>query len=77
MEINIKCFATLSSFQPKNSENFFIEEDIDIIDLIEKLGLNAEDIKIVFINGRIVKLNKNTKLKNGDRVGFFPAVGGG
>ncbi|MDR0547954.1 MAG: MoaD/ThiS family protein [Deltaproteobacteria bacterium] len=44
-------------------------------DLALKLGLPLSEIKIVMLNGRRVTIE--VKLNAGDRVGFFPAVGGG
>lgn len=43
--------------------------------LAQRIGLPLEEIKFVMINGRQLPLE--TKLANGDRVAYFPAVGGG
>lgn len=45
------------------------------LELARKIGLPIEDVKITMLNGRRVELN--TPVKDGDRVAFFPAVGGG
>ena len=42
---------------------------------MKKIDLDENLVKIIFVNGKIVSLN--TKLCQDDRVGFFPAVGGG
>ena len=39
------------------------------------LGLPLEEIRIVMINGRQEELS--CPLRDGDRVAYFPAVGGG
>lgn len=43
--------------------------------LIDQLGLEAKDVKIIMVNGRASP--PETPLKDGDRVGLFPPVGGG
>ena len=44
-------------------------------DLIEHLGLPAEQVKIVFVNNVIQ--GREHPLAGGDGVGIFPPVGGG
>ena len=75
MKIKVKCFATLAKFGPQNDEPLEVTKDITVSELMKQINLKKEDVKIVFVNGVIVKLSK--VLKEGDRVGFFPAVGGG
>ncbi len=43
--------------------------------LAEKIGLPMAEIKIVMLNGRHATLEQT--VKDGDRVSYFPAVGGG
>jgi sulfur carrier protein ThiS len=43
--------------------------------LAERLGLPLDEIKIVVLNGRRVPWS--ALAADGDRVGFFPALGGG
>jgi sulfur carrier protein ThiS len=52
-----------------------ISQSLTALDLAQQLTLPPEDIKIVMLNGRRVSLE--TLIEDGDRVGFFPAVGGG
>lgn len=75
MGITVKCYATLSAFQPDNAENFPINKDETIASLIQRLGIAPEEVKITFVNSRSVDVS--TSLNEGDRVGIFPAVGGG
>lgn len=44
-------------------------------ELAAEIGLPIAEIKIVMVNGR--RSAMTTPLADGDRVGFFPAVGGG
>ena len=75
INIELRLFANLTKFLPKNHDNFPIDENINVKQLILKLGIDIDQAKIIFINGR--KKTYEDFLKNGDRVGIFPPVGGG
>ena len=75
MSLTIKCFATLSPFQPEDNENYPFAEGDTVTTVMEQLGLPQEEVHIIFINGRHV--GRDTQVSDGDRLGFFPAVGGG
>lgn len=48
---------------------------LTVAGLLADLGIPAAQVKIVMLNGRSAGLE--TPLAEGDRLGFFPAVGGG
>jgi molybdopterin converting factor small subunit len=73
--ITIKLFATLKQFTPVSSENYPIRSGITVKKLLEELGVPEEAVKLVFIDG--VKSDLGFVLKGSERVGIFPAVGGG
>ena len=75
MNITVKCFATLSSFQPKDEEHFPLEAGETVAGLIERLGIAPGMVAVMFVNG--VHADGDRVLADGDRVGLFPAVGGG
>jgi sulfur-carrier protein len=75
IKIELRLFADLRTFQPEDSLNYQIKKGTNIKELLEKLGINTERAKIIFINGK--KKNINDSLKHRDRVGIFPPVGGG
>lgn len=75
MELEIKCFATLMDYAPADGLLRNVDEGIDVAGVMLLLGLPPEDVKIIFVNG--VHAEPEAALKSGDRVGFFPAVGGG
>ncbi len=52
-----------------------MEDGITVQKLLEVLGLADDQVKLVFINGAHV--SREAIISNGDRVGLFPAVGGG
>ncbi len=74
MKVEVTCFATLREYSPKGGY-LEIDEGAQVIDVIDKLRINKDDVKVIFVNGTHAKLG--TPLKDGDRVGLFPAVGGG
>ena len=52
-----------------------LPEGSTIADLASILNLPEDEIKVTFVNGR--SRSSETGLADGDRVGFFPPVGGG
>ncbi|MBU1228511.1 MAG: MoaD/ThiS family protein [Proteobacteria bacterium] len=75
MNIAIQCFATLSRFTPPDSASFAVSPGETAGQLAARLGIPPEDLKLVFVNGVHVELD--APLQDGDRVGLFPAIGGG
>lgn len=75
MHVTIKCFATLSRFTPPDAEAFAVTPGETTGGLAQRLGIPMAELKLVFINGAHVELD--AALADGDRVGLFPAVGGG
>ncbi len=74
MKVTVKLFASLQ-------ENRFDEkvhtchEGITIQMLIDELSLPADKVAVIFINN--THAQKDQAVNNGDRVSFFPPVGGG
>ena len=73
--ITIKLFASLKRFLPASSENYPIEPGITVKKLLEELCVPRDEVKLIFIDG--VKHDLGAILNGGERVGIFPAVGGG
>jgi sulfur-carrier protein len=73
--IDLKLYATLNKFSPASSEEYPVEPGATVLSVIEKLGIPAQEAKLIFING--VKGDLTTPLNGGERVGIFPPVGGG
>jgi len=77
MNVSIKCFAQLAKEQVcdhKQSTPHELPEGSTVSDLIERLGLPREEIKIIFVNNTIV--TTGTVLRNGDKVALAPVTGG-
>jgi sulfur carrier protein ThiS len=79
MKVTTRLSTTLRDLVPGYQAETGLE--IEIVgsatakDLAESLGLPLSEIKIVMLNGQ--RANLEDRLRDGDRVGFFPAVGGG
>jgi sulfur carrier protein ThiS len=77
MKINLKCFAALvepGTCDFRDSTAYTLSEGQTVADLAREAGIAEKDIKIAFVNSRVVALD--SVLSDGDRVGFAPAVGG-
>jgi molybdopterin converting factor small subunit len=75
MNVTLKCFATLSRFTPPDAEAFAITPGETVAELVKRIGIPPAELKLAFINGAHVEFD--APLADGDRVGLFPAVGGG
>lgn len=75
MPIELKCYATLAPLSPSNADAFPIHAGETVMDVMKRLSIPPEEIKIVFVNGLAASLDQ--PLADGDRVGVFPPVGGG
>ena len=58
----------------KNSTVYDLADGQTVEDLFERAGIDKKDVKIAFVNSRIVDFD--TVLADGDRIGLAPAVGG-
>jgi molybdopterin converting factor small subunit len=77
MDINIKCFATLANAEKcdyRTTTTFDLPAGQTIKNLLARIGVDREAVKIAFVNNRIVGLD--TVLEDGDQVALAPAVGG-
>ena len=77
MKVNVKCFATLAdsdSCDFKGTTTYELDDGRTVDDLIRHAGFESGDVKIAFVNNRLVDMD--TVLSDGDRVGLAPAVGG-
>jgi len=73
--VSLKLFATLKKYLPESAEHFPIDAGTSVRDIVGRLGIPPEYVKLVFIDGQ--KQSLDTLLQGGERVGLFPPVGGG
>jgi sulfur carrier protein ThiS len=75
----IRLGATLRAFVPDYRPAQGLEVELpsptSAADLAERLGLPLGEIRLVLLNGR--RVPPSALVNGGDRVGFFPALGGG
>ena len=77
MKVNLRCFSKLANQETCNfNENtsYDVDKGQTVEDLVKRAGIAREDVKIAFVNSRIVDFD--TTLEDGDRVGLAPATGG-
>ena len=72
--IEVRCFASLAKHAPAGG-HVKLAAPGTVGDLIRALDIPAGEVAILFVNG--VHAEEATVLRDGDRVGVFPAVGGG
>ena len=79
MRIEVNLYATLKKYMQNETGGkpsvIALEDGICVKDVIQKLKVPADSVKLIFING--VHAKRDTILKDGDRLGLFPPVGGG
>lgn len=79
MRIELKLYAQMASLKPKDVGRgpwaLEVTEGTTVKNLLEELKVPRESVKLVFVNG--VQASDDDILKEGDRVGVFPAVAGG
>lgn len=74
MKILVKLFANLRDYG-ENEQEIDFKEGMTPRDVSKKFEIPIEDVAILMINGRRVKIDK--ELKNEDTLAIFPPVGGG
>jgi sulfur-carrier protein len=79
MKIEVNLYATLKRYTKNESGGkssvIDVEDGVRVKDVIQKLKIPVDTVKLIFINGVHAKVDTN--LKDGDRLGLFPPVGGG
>ncbi len=79
MRVEVRLFATLRRYVPHLGvgEPLYVNvpEGATARDVLERLGVPPEEVKIIMRNNRQVDMD--TRLEEGDRLAFIPAVGGG
>jgi molybdopterin converting factor small subunit len=75
ISIDLKLFATLQDLAPQASGAHVVEAGTSVRAFVRRLGIPESKAKLIFINS--YKVTLNSVLKDGDRLGIFPPVGGG
>jgi molybdopterin synthase sulfur carrier subunit len=78
-KVEVRLFASLRKYQPGAGDGdvsaLELTDNAKLADLIDKLRVPREQIGVLMVNGKWQK--EDYLLKDGDRVGIFPLIGGG
>jgi sulfur carrier protein ThiS len=77
MKVNMKCFAGLSKRYEcdyRKTNELDVPESGSVNDAVRSLGIRDDEVKLVFVNGRLTGRSK--PLSDGDQVTLVPATGG-
>jgi molybdopterin converting factor small subunit len=79
MRVHVKLYAGLgraiSDALPGTPIDVLLPDAATVCDLVGRLNLPRQEVKIAFVNGRSRPMD--WPLAEGDEVGIFPLVGGG
>ena len=77
--VTVKFFASLAAFSPCATDapacDIAIDEHATIEQLITQLGIPADKVRTISLNGKIVKTD--AMLADGDSLTLYPAIAGG
>lgn len=76
MKVNVKCFANLSKegkCDYHGATAYDIADKATVRDLVKKLDLDEDEIKIIFVNHKEETLE--SVLKEGDQIALSPKTG--
>ena len=77
--VEVRLYARLRKYHPNPESNealvITLNDKAKLGNLLDKLKLPKEEIKVIFVNGKSEE--ESHLLKDGDRVGIFSPVGGG
>jgi len=74
MKVELNLYASLARFVPRTGP-MEIDGETTILELLRRLDVPMEKVKIIFLNG--IHASGRESLKEGDRIGVFPPVAGG
>lgn len=78
MLVEIRLYATLRRYVPAAGAGVFsmeVQEGSTALEVLKIMSIDLTEVHIIMVNG--VNKSMNVALNNGDRLGLFPAVGGG
>ena len=79
MRVQVRLYASLRAYLPPPAPGAPTVVDVPdgatVGDLLQKLFIPHDEVKVVFVNGRTRP--PEWVLQDGDEVGVFPPVGGG
>jgi molybdopterin synthase sulfur carrier subunit len=78
-KVEIRLYAGLRRYHPdgQSSDAFTMElgDRATLSDVIDRLKIPRQEVSVLMVNGKWEK--EDYPLKEGDRIGLFPLIGGG
>lgn len=75
-QVQVNLYAAFRAYsRGRPAVDVEIDAGQTVRDVLEKLGVPADEARIIFVNNRASDLTQ--PLAGGDRLGVFPAIGGG
>ena len=75
-QVKLNLYATLRKYAGGSpSVEVDVEPGQTVQAMLEQLGVPPDQTRIIFVNNRAAGLSQS--LQGGERVGVFPAIGGG
>lgn len=79
MKIEVNLYASLGKYRRSDARDrpwaVDVADGATVGELLDGLGVPADEVKMIFLNG--LHAGREASLKEGDRLGVFPPVGGG
>ncbi|MFQ5997048.1 MAG: MoaD/ThiS family protein [Dehalococcoidales bacterium] len=78
-KVEVRLYASLRKYHPDPGSSeavvFSLDNEAKLGDLLDKLKIPREEIGVLMVNGNWQK--ESYLLKERDRIGIFPLIGGG
>ncbi len=76
MRITVKTYASLREYTDgEGTVSMGLDEETCVGDVLRKLGIPEDEVKILMLNGKRVK--PSAHVGDGDRLAVFPPIAGG
>ena len=78
-KVEVRLYASLRKYHPSPGSSqavvISLDNETKLGDLLDKLKIPRQEIGVLMVNGSWQK--ESYLLKDGDRIGIFPLIGGG
>jgi molybdopterin synthase sulfur carrier subunit len=77
VRVEVRLYAALQKCNLKTGESqaVVLGDNSRLADLFKELKIPGEEVKQTFVNGK--REEESYMLRDGDRIGIFPPIGGG